>query len=94
MAGVLERDARADDADRLVPPPCNGHIRVRLNSLRAYIPNFYERESIRQKLALAVDTEHSNEHICVRAARLSGRARCENGSRRLPCAIAMQASEG
>ena len=34
-----------------------------------------EIESIRERLARAADTGRSNQHICVRAARPSGRAR-------------------
>ena len=37
-------------------------------------------ESIRKRLARATDTEHSNQHIRVRAARPSGRARCGAGA--------------
>ena len=37
-------------------------------------------EYIREKLARAADTEHSNWRICVRAARPSRRARCGAGA--------------
>ena len=33
-----------------------------------------------RKLARAADTEHSNQHIWVKAARISGRARCGAGA--------------
>ena len=36
--------------------------------------------SIREKLARAADTEHSNKHMCARAKRFSGRARCGTGA--------------